>query len=359
MQYNAKQMPGSSAIPPVVATRRLFAVALTTLMAAAIVACSSPRPPGRAAEPVPIKPQPSQPVVAPVPPVAQGDPGASTPSVSPPPVPIAPASPPAPEQARTSADAGPPSAQEIVKRPTEVGMASWYGRPFHGRRTASGERYDMHAYTAAHKTLPLASHVRVTNPSNGKAVIVRVNDRGPFIKGRTIDLSWAAARAVGIHGVGRVEIERLPQADLQAGRLMPGPVAAAAAMALAPHAKPVDRGVVEEKVASANASSALKASQKINASPHIISENEQMNHASVPGGYWLQLGAFRERESAERFMQDVMRQVRPMSPLLAVVGDARVFRLQAGPFADKGVAKAAADRVQTKMSVQPLIFLRR
>nr|WP_233998045.1 septal ring lytic transglycosylase RlpA family protein [Erythrobacter sp. QSSC1-22B] len=89
------------------------------------------------------------------------------------------------------------------------GVASYYGAKFHGRRTASGERFDMHALTAAHRTLPFGSEVRVTDPRSGKAVTVRINDRGPFSRNRTIDLSRAAAQQIGLvnRGHGTVELE--------------------------------------------------------------------------------------------------------------------------------------------------------
>lgn len=93
----------------------------------------------------------------------------------------------------------------------ERGVASWYGKKFHGQRTANGEKYDMYAMTAAHKTLPLPSYLRVRNLNNGKSVIVRVNDRGPFLENRLVDLSYAAASKLGIIGTGTgiVEIEAL------------------------------------------------------------------------------------------------------------------------------------------------------
>jgi len=101
---------------------------------------------------------------------------------------------------------------EIERGAAQEGMASWYGKEFHGRPTASGERFDMHALTAAHPTLPFGARVRVTNLANGKSVTVRVNDRGPFTKGRIIDLSYAAAREIGIieSGTARVRVEILP-----------------------------------------------------------------------------------------------------------------------------------------------------
>jgi len=102
----------------------------------------------------------------------------------------------------------------------QQGRASWYGRAFHGRKTASGERYNMNAMTAAHRTLPLASWVRVTNQTNNKSVVVKINDRGPYVRGRIIDLSYAAASALGMSGVGtsKVTIEGLSQRDARAAQ---------------------------------------------------------------------------------------------------------------------------------------------
>jgi rare lipoprotein A len=93
----------------------------------------------------------------------------------------------------------------------ERGVASWYGRKFHGRRTATGERYDMYALTAAHRTLPLPSYVRVTNLVNRQSIVVRVNDRGPFLRNRILDVSYAAAAKLGFAGKGStlVEIEAI------------------------------------------------------------------------------------------------------------------------------------------------------
>jgi len=93
----------------------------------------------------------------------------------------------------------------------QEGIASWYGKDFHGKKTANGERYNMYAMTAAHKILPMNTTVRVTNLSNGKAVYVRINDRGPFVDNRIIDLSYTAASRIGIiqMGTGRVRIEAI------------------------------------------------------------------------------------------------------------------------------------------------------
>jgi rare lipoprotein A len=91
----------------------------------------------------------------------------------------------------------------------QVGLASWYGPAFDGKRTASGERFDMNTLTAAHRTLPLNSYARVTNLATGRSIVVRINDRGPYSPGRIIDLSARAARELGMkkHGVARVRVE--------------------------------------------------------------------------------------------------------------------------------------------------------
>lgn len=172
-------------------------------------------------------------------PVEERGPGAARPA---PPTTAAPATPPPQQAARP---ATPPPAPDVVPRVerirqgppnhpyeirgesyvpedddvpiVETGIASWYGRPFHGRRTATGEVYDMHRMTAAHKTMPLPSYAVVRNPANGRQVVVRVNDRGPFVAGRVIDLSLAAARRLGIRGIGRVEVRRLTHAEIRSG----------------------------------------------------------------------------------------------------------------------------------------------
>jgi len=101
----------------------------------------------------------------------------------------------------------------------EEGIASWYGHPYHGRRTANGEIYNMYGMTAAHRTLPFGTDVRVQNLENGSDVLVRINDRGPFVEGRIIDLSYTAAQAIHMPGLARVRLEIL---DFGAGPVEPG-----------------------------------------------------------------------------------------------------------------------------------------
>jgi len=103
-----------------------------------------------------------------------------------------------------------------------VGTASWYGRPFHGRLTANGERYNMFRLSAAHKSLPLGSYLEVRNLENGKSIIVKVNDRGPYIGGRILDLSYAAAKKLGfVHrGLARIEARVLKKAETRLAQIV-------------------------------------------------------------------------------------------------------------------------------------------
>ena len=113
-----------------------------------------------------------------------------------------------------------------------TGVASWYGSSYHGRLTANGELYDMYALSAAHPTLQLPSVVRVTNLANGRSLVLRVNDRGPFVKNRLIDLSWAAARELGFErqGLARVHVVYLGNARLDEKPIRPGERRAYAAL---------------------------------------------------------------------------------------------------------------------------------
>ncbi len=128
--------------------------------------------------------------------------------------------------APVSRPSAPPSAP-VEEGWTEKGIASWYGEPYHGRRTASGEVYDMHAMTAAHKTLPFGTVVKVDRRDTGADVKVRINDRGPFIEGRIIDLSYAAAKVIGldIDGVAPVKIKVVGREDAPPHDAQPAPAA--------------------------------------------------------------------------------------------------------------------------------------
>lgn len=92
---------------------------------------------------------------------------------------------------------------------SHIGITSWYGHPHHGKKTASGERYNMYGLSAAHRSIKLGTIVKVTNLKNHKSVVVKINDRGPFVKGRVLDLSYAAAKQIGVNGTAQVKIEIL------------------------------------------------------------------------------------------------------------------------------------------------------
>ena len=176
------------------------------LLAALLGGCGVLRLPGGSepAAPVPVPPPPPAPRPAPPRPVPDAVPRVE---------PIRQGTPNLPYEVR-----GETYEPEIGDVPiAETGVASWYGKPFHGRRTANGEVYNMNAMTAAHKTMPLPSYALVLNPANGRQVVVRVNDRGPFKNGRIIDLSRAAARRLGIGGIAKVEVRRLTHDEISSG----------------------------------------------------------------------------------------------------------------------------------------------
>jgi rare lipoprotein A len=236
---------------------------------------------------------------------------------------------------------------------SERGLASWYGKKFHGRRTASGEIYDMYAMTAAHPTLPLPSYARVRNPANGREVIVRVNDRGPFHKGRIVDLSYTAALKLDLlRGVAPVELERITFADIRSGAWKRDGASAAMARSPAPEAAPA-------------AAPAAVAAAPLDIAPSPMPEPEPDSGAnlrplaSAPRGFWIQLGAFRQRDGAESFQRRVADELDWLSPQLAVFVDTPLFRLQAGPYASRDEARAGADRVREALQLVPVIVERK
>ena len=248
----------------------------------------------------------------------------------------------------------------------ERGLASWYGRKFHGRMTSSGERYDMYAMTAAHPTMPLPSYARVRNPANGREVIVRVNDRGPFHPGRVIDLSYTAALRLGLlRGVGIVEVERLTNDDIRSGSWRRGSDGAATRMARAPTpvempaavAAPLPAMPTNESATSVAAAAPLPNAAAA-APPLPDVAPAAAPPASAAAGFWVQLGAFRQREGALGFRQRVAAELDWIAPLLAVFNDASVHRLQAGPYESRAEASAVAERLHDALKLVPVIVER-
>ena len=243
---------------------------------------------------------------------------------------------------------------------TERGLASWYGRKFHGRRTASGEVYDMYAMTAAHKTLPIPSYARVRNPANGREVIVRVNDRGPFHAGRIVDLSYTAALRLGVlGGVAPVELERITFEDIRTGAWRRDVSPAAVALAPAPDEDgPAPAVTVVAADAVAVAAVAADAVGPSEPAPAVDAPPARVLTAAARG-FWIQLGAFRQRDGAETFQRRVAADLDWLAPLLAVIGDASLYRLQAGPYPSREEARAGAERVREALQLVPVIVERR
>ena len=221
---------------------------------------------------------------------------------------------------------------------SEQGLASWYGRKFHGRRTASGEVYDMYAMTAAHRTLPLPSYARVSNPANGRSVIVRVNDRGPFVKGRVIDLSYTAALKLGaLGGVTPVRVERITPEQIRSGAWRP--------------AAPVVDGDEPRSPIALPAPAAVGSTD--------TPERDGMAPGVAGAGFWIQLGAYRERQGAEHMQRQAAAALDSLAALLAVFNENELYRVQAGPFATRDEAERTAERVRESLLLVPLVIERR
>ena len=200
----------------------------------------------------------------------------------------------------------------------ERGIASWYGKKFHGQRTSSGEPYDMFAMTAAHPTLPIPSYARVTNLKTGQWVVVRINDRGPFHSNRVIDLSYAAAVRIGIAGPGSgmVEVERVfesPDPERVASQAPPPPAPPAAETAV----------IVEEKA-----------------------------------GLWLQLGAFSSHESAESFREKMAKELNWINEPIQISSREGLHRVRLGPYRNREEASAIADKVRLTLGFAPTLTTR-
>lgn len=198
------------------------------------------------------------------------------------------------------------------------GIASWYGKRFHGRKTASGERYDMYAFSAAHRTMPIPSYARVTNLRNGRSVVVRVNDRGPFHKRRLIDLSWAAAAKLDFinSGEARVRIERV----------LPG----------ASGGSPVAEIPQGDKPAAALSSADLEA-----------------------GSVYLQAGSFKKEGSAraliERLQAAASTDKASPDPLI-LLQTGSLYRVLSGPYADESSARAAIPGLRQRFGSPVVIY---
>lgn len=234
----------------------------------------------------------------------------------------------------------------------EVGMASWYGDAFDGRPTSTGERFDMNALTAAHKTLPLPGLVEVTNLSNGRRIVARVNDRGPFVDGRIIDLSREAADELDMRreGVARVRVRYLGQAPRLGGGTVlraeaprpaaarPLPVAAVPPAALQTTPQPY----YAPSPLPTYAPSPQVASQA-------VSQIAPPSPAPVGGSYWVQAGAFRDPGAAQRIAERLGARAK-------VDQTGGGYRVLVGPWIDQAAAESARQAVVARGYAEALLI---
>jgi rare lipoprotein A len=230
------------------------------------------------------------------------------------------------------------------------GIATWYGRRYHGKQTSSGETYDMYAMTAAHTTLPIPSYARVTNLKNGKSVVVRINDRGPFVEGRIIDLSYTAAHRIGVlaGGAAMVEVESIIPGG--AGAMVASVPPQPAAPSPRPESAPLAAAREPEPPATQ-----LPAAEP---PPAVTAGAPPVPITTDAGGIYLQLGAFGSRENAENFLARMKIQVEWLASTLHVFSRDGLFRVHAGPYTREAEARQAADRVSQALGVRPFVLTR-
>ena len=210
----------------------------------------------------------------------------------------------------------------------ERGIASWYGKKFHGQRTSSGETYDMYGMTAAHPVLPIPSYARVTNLANQKSVVVRINDRGPFLHDRITDLSYTAAYKLGIIGNGSSEVE---VESIATDEAVVTPIAMAAQVTSEPlQPEPVAAPAITPAVAAANA--------PVDA-----------------GNTYLQLGAFKSQQGAESFLAKMRTEFDGSGKQVVLYQKDDFVRVHIGPYANQAEARATAEKLQSRLGFKPIV----
>jgi rare lipoprotein A len=238
-------------------------------------------------------------------------------------------------------------------------LASWYGKKFHGRKTSSGERYDMYAMTAAHKTLPLPTYARVTNVKNGRSAVVKINDRGPFHGNRVIDLSYSAARKLGVvaKGTAVVEIRTIDPSRPDSGQ---GDLLASTGSTPKPKAKPkatvrkevvvarktpttktaASRSEVDRtRVAEAEKPSALE--------PKVaVAVTEEKPKQAVGSSMYLQVGAFGSRMNAEQLRRRLVDNIAAKVQVRSSDGKkATLYKVRVGPLDSRRSANDMSQRL--------------
>jgi rare lipoprotein A len=266
----------------------------------------------------------------------------------------------------------------VVGNFKERGIASWYGKKFNGERTSSGEIYDMYAMTAAHPTLPLPSYARVTNLANHKSVIVRVNDRGPFMKDRIIDLSYTAAYKLGIIGDGSSEVEvesinpnitvkTIEASTVQSQPLENSPpvpaVAAAVAVPATPAVAPAAASAVNAAPVAAAATTTATAAAIPVAAPATAKAPNNPPAAKAPlatsdTAVYLQLGAFSSQAGAEAYLDKMHSKLGDTGKMqLKLTSKDGLVRVHIGPYANLSEARSSAESMVDKLGFKPMVNL--
>nr|WP_229448290.1 septal ring lytic transglycosylase RlpA family protein [Massilia sp. CF038] len=228
---------------------------------------------------------------------------------------------------------------------TQKGLSSWYGKKFHGQRTSSGEIYDMYKMTAAHPTLPIPSYARITNVDNGKQVVVRINDRGPFHSSRIVDVSYTAALKLGLLSKGSqmVTLERL----------LPG----GQSDAVASKRRPADEEARPAALQGQDDITALILANRTEIQSEKARPDSEVEAAAPAAGFYVQLGAFARADKAN----DVRERVKGQDWLgttLGVVRAGALHRVLSGPFASRSEAQEAARAVPASLGLRPIVIKR-
>jgi rare lipoprotein A len=259
----------------------------------------------------------------------------------------------------------------LVTAHRERGMASWYGRKFHGQKTSSGEVYDMYGMTAAHPTLPIPSYVRVTNMRNGRSVVLRVNDRGPFLHGRVIDVSYTAAlkldfvRAgsvlVDVELVGPGDVAQAPDADVSQQPIAEPPRLVVETLlgdgeGWRGDVQGDQAGQAAQTAQTAQAAQTAQTAQAAPAGPAVLVG--QPTPKARAGSSYLQLGAFSSRERADAAAARFKREFRWLNVPIGVIAESGLFKVQAGPWPSREQAMQAADRIADVLTTRPLAVTR-
>jgi rare lipoprotein A len=237
------------------------------------------------------------------------------------------------------------------------GPASWYGKKYHGKPTSNGERYDMYGMTAAHPTLPIPSYVRVTRVATGKTVVLRINDRGPFLGGRVIDLSYVAAHKLGVLSPGSAEVivERImPQQIANGTALAASTPAAASSPPIAARPAPLEPPVA---TAPAPATPSLAAAGPSVATLPLAAAPASSATPAAAGSVYLQLGAFSDPARAQAIAARAAAQVPTQGGVSVNVelGAGNLHRVRVGPFASTEAATQAAGPLENALGVAPRV----